>query len=255
METIDVGTDNLSEIGDVKYVFDNTKSNLRALVGHKISFVLPTWIGQEGYKTVMLKGTVTYLKFNLEDEPNLDPKFSIKHGVVINGIKYKIPDNWKSIHQEGCVALKNHMDNRENDIPGADIPAPPKTLSLLYVHVKIDANEANNRLIELKNKKDTKITQRELEEVINKCQSPIRKATIIEQEPQIAVAPVGAEMRRKEPSYFVISIPIGWVVQNLTAMDSWNSSHKTELIPFIKIPVAFPSFKSRIVFKIGRAHV
>jgi len=242
--------DNLEEIVGRNYVFDSTKSNLRTFVDHQVSFVLPTWLGQENYKTIMLRGTIVYLHFDLEGEANLEPKFLVeKKFFTINGTKTKVPEHWLKIHNAGISSLEEHLKTKDNTIPGAEVTLPPRTLGLSYVHIKIDANDSKNRLTEIKGY-NSKISQKDLEDIVARCKSTGKKIRIIEQQPLLSASSmaVGAEIHRKDPNFYILAVPIGWVIQDITALQAWNSSHKSELIPFIKEPVAFPSIGTRIDF-------
>jgi hypothetical protein len=242
--------DNLDDLAGRKYVFDNTKSNLRTFVDHQVSFVLPIWLGLDYCKTTMLRGTAVYLEFDLEGETNLEPKFlTDKKFFTIHGIRTKVPEHWLKIHSAGLVALDEHIRTSDNAIPGSEIVVAPKVLTLSHVHIKIDANDVKNRLTETKGY-NSRLSQKELEDIITRCQSTGKKVQIIEQQPLLSTnsSTLGAEIHRKDPTFYIISVPIGWIIQDITALQTWNSSHKSEVIPFIKEPIAFPSIGTRIDF-------
>lgn len=222
---------NLSDLTFGTYVFDSKNSGIRALPAHKVSFVLPKW--GKTFKTEIFYGTVVFLEFNLDDVECPQPDFN--KNISIHGVDYRLPKDLESLHDKGLKAAKLYREHMKNYVPGAEIFEAPRLISLGKVHVKISVFESQLRNPKAKKTpigKEDFITEDQLKTLFTE----IRKSTGRE---VTFVRSVGEDV-----DHYVISIPINWVVQDLTALEA----KKEKMLPQIVEPIAFPNIGTRIIY-------
>lgn len=225
---------NLYDLPSNSYVFDTKHSGIRTLPGHRISFVLPKW--GKITKTAIFYGTVVFLDFDLDDVEWPQPEFNKL--ICIHGTNYRLPKDLEIIHDKGLKSAKLYREHMNNYVPGAEVHDAPRLLSLRRVHVSISVFESQLRNPTAKKTpvgKEDFITEEQLKTLFTE----IRKATGRDVS---FIRSVGDDV-----DHYVISIPINWVVQDITALET-NNQKKEKILPQIVEPVAFPSIGTRIIY-------
>jgi hypothetical protein len=235
-KAINVFPHNLTDLDGRRYVFDDKQSGIRALPGHRVSFVLPKSPKGNSWKTSIFYGNVTFLDFNLDDMECPEPIFN--KNVVIHGVNHRIPKDLEAIHEKGIKAAKLHKEHLEHYVPGAEVHEAPRVLSLGRVHISISV--FYSQLTSSSSKKAKSPVGKEdfiTEENLKRLLAEIRKETGRDVS---FVKSIG-----EEANQYIISIPINWVVQDLTALEAQKGE---KILPQIVEPIAFPSIGTRVIY-------
>lgn len=207
-------TDNIGDLGEGEFVFDD-KSEVRTLVNHHVSFVLPLAHGQPLPQPTIFQGRVVFLEFGLGQE-NRDPKFSGEF--AIDGQKYKLPKTWGAIHRRGVEMAKRYSANEGVVVLGAEEVHAPTGLCLDLVHINMGKSGYNTQ------------DWTTLIDAINAATN--RKLKVIQ-----------------VPNSQVLVVPATWILQDLTAIGEGRAKDAKTARPQITIPkYAFPVLGSKIVY-------
>ncbi len=214
----------------VRYVFDSEQSEIRTYLKHAVSFVLPKWLStsysesnhpivSDENQTTLLKGKIVYMQFSLEGDAIEEPKLN-KKGFCINGIYYPLLPEFAEIQKEGVEAARLYRLNGDSDVPGDDPCYAPRVLCLSKVHVKIS--------------KKHKCPTGHLHQIMSDIRNMTGRA--------VHVIPSLTEN--------IISIPIQWVVHDLTSLTEYNKRNPNKKIVPIEKADAFPSIGTRIIYNV-----
>lgn len=215
--------DNLGELGDGPFVIDPTRTNLYALPGQRVSIVLHSGVGKEGFKPVIATGTVKYLEFDIGRE---NPHPSSIKSLSIGGQNYNLKNQTKGllkelheIHKTGVESAKRFSAEVGVKILGAEEGACPRTVFVNYIHVELDAKQATD---------------------FGQITTPGLAALVLKINTQ-----TGRDLRvvSLPGAGHVLVVPCTWLLQNLTGLEATRQTADR-----ITKPVAFPSIGTRIVY-------
>jgi len=212
-------TDNLAAYSDGSFVFDADKSDIRTMVGHRVSVVLPTTPAQDTaeFRNVIVVGDVVYLEYAVGKE-NQTPQ--MKKGFSIHGQSYPLWAEAKTIHHKGLADAKRFASGPQVTVVGAEICECPRTLYLDRAHVQVSSSVFANRIDQLSIAQMTlkiqQMTGRSIQVV------PLNENTVI------------------------LVVPVAWILQDHTAINEVAKRDPAKATPIIKYPVAFPNLGTRL---------
>lgn len=215
-------TDNLAAFSDGSFVFDTEKSDIRTLVGHRVSVVLPTTPAQGPleFQNVIVVGDVEYLEF-MAGKENRTPL--MKKGFSIHGQPYVLWADAKNIHQKGLADAKRFAVGQPVTVVGAEICECPRTLYLSTVHVRVNPAVFSHRTDQLS-----------IAQMVLKIQQMAGR--------QIQVIPLNDDS-------IMLVVPAAWILQDHTAINEVAKRDASKATPIIKYPVAFPNLGSKVSWR------